>query len=114
MTEKQATHESPEIYRVDKFIVPAQGREEFVDKVQETHELLRTQPGFTQDFILEQSAGPDEFNFITIVEWENTEAVENAQAAVMAMRKESNFNPEEMFTRLGIEADFADYERIDG
>jgi hypothetical protein len=56
------------IYRVDKFVVPSSPREEFLGKVRPTHALLQAQPGFLQDFVLEQSCGPGEFNFVTIVE----------------------------------------------
>jgi len=90
-------------YRVDKFVVPEQASEEFIGRVRNTHELLRTQPGSFQNFVLEQSAGPGEFNFVTFVEWESSEAIESARAAVMAM------HPQEMFARLGIKADLANY-----
>jgi heme-degrading monooxygenase HmoA len=113
MTDNRSSDKSKRVYRVDKFIVPIQAREEFIGKVRNTHKLLRTLPGFVQDFVLEQSAGPGEFNFVTIVEWESSDAIENARAAVMAMHKETNFNPQEMFARLGIKADLANYIPID-
>jgi heme-degrading monooxygenase HmoA len=69
-------------------------------------------PGFLQDFVLEQSSGPGEFNFVTIVEWESQEAVENARAAVAKLHREMNFNAQEMFVRLSIETDLAYYKRL--
>jgi hypothetical protein len=69
---------STEIFRVDKFVVPVNAREEFLGKVPATHAVLRTQPGFVRDAILEQSSGPGEFNFVTIVEWENSGAIDGA------------------------------------
>jgi hypothetical protein len=68
MTEDQAINKSKRVYHVDRFIVPVRAREEFIDKVRHTHQLLRTLPSFIQDFVLEQSAGPGEFNFVTAVE----------------------------------------------
>ncbi|HWP45863.1 MAG TPA: hypothetical protein VNM22_01765 [Candidatus Limnocylindrales bacterium] len=59
------------IYRVDKFVVPNSARDEFMARVKATHEVLRKQRGFVQDILLEQFAGPGEFNFVTIVEWES-------------------------------------------
>jgi heme-degrading monooxygenase HmoA len=103
---------SERFYRVDKFVVPNPAREEFLTRVRETHDLLRTLPGFLQDFILEQASGPGEFNFVTIVEWQDAKSVESAKSAVMAMRKQTNFNPEELFSRLGIKADPGNYKRI--
>ena len=69
---------SEEIFRVDKFVSPAHGREEFLTRVQATHEILRTRAGFVRDAVLEQTSGPGEFNFVTIVEWENSDAIEGA------------------------------------
>jgi len=103
---------SERIYRVDKFAVPIGAREEFVDRARRTHALLKEQPGFLQDFVLEQSSGPGEFNFVTIVEWASQEAVENARAAILALHREMNFNPQEMLARFGIKADVANYKRL--
>ena len=99
-------------YRVDKFVVPAAAREEFLVKVMMTHKLLEAQDGFIDQRVLEQVAGPGEFNFVTIAEWENTEVVERARAAVAAAHKAANFDPQEMFSRLGIRADIASYKPV--
>ena len=99
------------VYRVDKFIVPTHAREEFLEKVQATHVVLRSQAGFVQDFILEQASGPGEFNFVTLVEWENAGAMEPVRQAVTALHKRMNFDPQELFARLGIRADLGNYKR---
>ena len=112
MKQNHLSNKPERIYRVDKFVVPDLAREEFISKVQATHELLRTLPGFLQDFVLEQSAGPGEFNVVTIVEWDSIESIEPARAVVMARHKEMNFNPQEMFARLGIKADLGNYRQI--
>jgi heme-degrading monooxygenase HmoA len=101
------------IYRVDKFSVPDQAREEFLKKVRATHDLLRSQAGFIQDAILEQASGPGEFNFVTVVEWENAEAMEPARKAVTALHEQWKFDSREMFTRLGIRADLGNFKRVD-
>jgi hypothetical protein len=80
-----------EIYRVDKFVVPAHAREAFLVRVHATHEVLRTQAGFVRDTILEQTSGPGEFNFVTIVAWENGDAVEGARRAVAALHQKVSF-----------------------
>jgi heme-degrading monooxygenase HmoA len=104
---------NPTVFRVDKFTVPAPARAEFLEKVQATHALLRTQAGFVQDAVLEQTSGPGEFNFITIVEWKNAEAMEPARKAVAALHQGMNFDPREMLTRLGIHADMGNYKRVE-
>ncbi|NEK15300.1 antibiotic biosynthesis monooxygenase family protein [Rhizobium leguminosarum] len=99
-------------FRVDKFIVPDAAREEFLVNVMMTHKLLEAQDGFIDHRVLEQVAGPGEFNFVTIAEWQNTEVVERARAAVAAAHKAANFDPQEMFSRLGIRADIASYKPV--
>ena len=103
---------SNRVYRVDKFIVPTEARDEFMAKVQPTHALLKTQPGFIQDFVLEQSAGPGKFNFVTLVEWENEAAMAQARTAISTLHQQMNFEPQELFARLNIEADLANYHQL--
>jgi heme-degrading monooxygenase HmoA len=99
------------IFRVDRFTVPASALEEFMARASQTHELLETMTGCLQSRILEQVSGPGEFNIVTIVEWDSAESFENA-SAVMAMHREKEFNPQEMFARLGIKADLANYRQV--
>lgn len=71
------------------------------------------QPGFVRDAILEQSSGPGEFNFVTIVEWQNSDAIEGARRAVAALHHKMNFAAQAMISRLGIRADIANYKRVE-
>lgn len=113
MSMSQTTEPSTGVYRVDKFAVPAGAREEFLERVQATHDLLRTLPGFIRDVLLEQAGGPGEFNFVTIAEWDSQESIASARAAVEAMHRKIGFDPQEMVARLSIRKDIADYRRID-
>ena len=105
---------SEAVFRVDKFVVPAEAREEILSKVRATHELLRQQQGFVQDFLLEQFSGPGEFNLVTIVEWESQAAVDRVVPIVKAAHERIAFNPQETIARLGVRADIANYQRIPG
>ncbi|PWK63299.1 antibiotic biosynthesis monooxygenase family protein [Aminobacter sp. AP02] len=100
------------IYRVDRFTVPDGARVEFLGRVRQTHELLRQQPGFLQDMLLEQTSEPGALNIITIVEWESEAAIAPAKARVQAMHAQANFNPQELIARLGIKADIANYRHV--
>jgi heme-degrading monooxygenase HmoA len=99
-------------YRIDKFVVPAAAREEFLVKVMMTHKVLQAQEGFVNHAVLEQVAGPGEFNFVTVAEWESADVVERVRAVVAAAHKAANFDPQEMFARLGIRADLASYKPV--
>ncbi|MEP9399307.1 antibiotic biosynthesis monooxygenase family protein [Mesorhizobium sp. KR2-14] len=100
------------IYRMDQFAVPAQVRDEFLQRVRQTHELLRKQPGFLQDFMLERSSGEGECNLVTLVEWENEAAVERARSAIRDMHQQIGFNPPEFMARLGVKAAIATYGHL--
>jgi heme-degrading monooxygenase HmoA len=99
-------------YRVDKFVVPAAAREELLERVHQTHEVLRRQPGFVRDYLLEQISGPGEFNIVTFAEWESEDFVAGARAAVTELHRATRVDPQELFARLGIKADLANYRRI--
>lgn len=103
---------SETVYRVDKFVVPEAAREEFLTKIVETHQLLRRQPGFIRDVILEQVAGPGKFNIVTIAEWKDRQSIDAARAVVQRAHAKKGFSPRELMDRLGIEADIADYRPV--
>ncbi len=100
------------VYRVDKFIVPAKSRTEFLERVRATHAILAQQPGFVRDLLLEQVAGPGEFNLVTLAEWENEEVVEQAKAAVQAMHLATGFDSHAAMKRMGVRPDIAYYQSI--
>lgn len=108
----QGTGKAQRSYRVDRFVVPDQALEEFLSRVRQTHELLRAQPGFLQDLLLEQASEPGKRNVITVVEWESEEAIAAAKAKVQSMQRKANFNPQELIARLGIRAEIANYRHI--
>ncbi|MHB1084293.1 MAG: antibiotic biosynthesis monooxygenase family protein [Thiobacillus sp.] len=103
---------SSSVFRIDKFVVPEGGKHEFVQRVRETHEFLRTLPGFVRDLVVEKTAGAGVFNYVTLVEWESEEAISAAKNAVHAHHAARNFSPQELWSRLGIEADLANYQEV--
>ncbi len=99
-------------YRVDQFDVPEHALNEFLEKIRETHELLCTLPGFLQDFLLEQPIGKGMVRIVTVVEWQNTATLENAQQIVKIQREKTQFDPQDMLVRLGIQANLGVYMPI--
>ena len=112
MIKTNQQHGKDSVFRVDKFVVPAEARDEILGKVRMTHELLRQQDGFVQDFLLEQFSGPGEFNIVTMVEWESQAAVDKVVPIVRAAQERVAFNPQETIARLGVKADIANYQRL--
>lgn len=103
---------SQRIYRLDRFVVPNTAREEFLARVKATHQILNEQPGFIQDFLLEQPVDENTFALATLVEWENASFIENARAVVKEMHQKTGFNAQETIARLGIKAELGTYQRI--
>jgi len=100
------------VFRVDKFIVPEVAKDDFLKRVHETHEILHRQPGFTRDLVLQQVAGPGNFNIVTLVEWASQEYMDAARMVVTKIHAERRFNPQETMARLGISADIGNYRQM--
>ena len=100
------------VYRVDKFIVPEHSRDEFLSKIMETHRILRAQPGFLRDSILEQIDGPGKYNIVTVAEWKSQGAIDAAKKVVQAEHAKNGFSPQQTMQRLGIEGDIANYRSV--
>lgn len=103
---------SEQVYRIDKFKVPEPARAEFIQKIRIPREFIRIQPGFIEEFVFEQTGGPGEFNFVTVAVWESASALDTARQAAAAKYREIGFKPAELFDRLGIEADLANYSQL--
>jgi heme-degrading monooxygenase HmoA len=100
------------IFRVDRFKVPAASRAEFLERSRATHELLRTFPGFVEDFFLESPGDGGVSNIVTIVIWKDAAAFDAARTAAQQHYRQIGFNPGETVKRLGIEADMLAYTEL--
>lgn len=96
-------------YRVDKFVVPQAAMADFSDAVRRTHEVLRRQPGFVRDFVLEQVSGPGDFNVVTFVEWADDDALASALEAVRRFHQSAGFDGKALAERLGVRGDIGIY-----
>ena len=96
-------------YKIDKFAVPLSAKKELLENVNVTHEFLRNLPGFRQDFILEQTSDTSGYNVVTIVEWEDKVAIQNAKNKVHAYHNQIGFSPKKLLESLGVKADLGNY-----
>ena len=101
------------VYRLDRFVVPAQARDEFLMRVGQTHKILRKQWGFVQDFVLEQPGEGGATIIVTMVEWDSREDVARVVPIVQAAHREMGFSPKETIARLGITAEIGIYQAIE-
>ncbi|MEX0646644.1 MAG: ester cyclase [Balneolaceae bacterium] len=94
---------------IDKFIVPQEANEEFINRLDTNLDFIRTLPGFVKTAAYEQTGGEGEFNFVTTAFWESNEALESAKKAVKNEYHRQGFDPSEMFNRLNIKIERAVY-----
>jgi len=97
------------VFKVDRFVVPAVAREEFLERARAIRDFLDTQDGCLKNVVLEQAGEANSSNVITIVEWRDADAFAKARAAAAARYAVTGFKPEELMARLGIKAEIANY-----
>lgn len=100
---------SATVHRIDKFVVPATVLPAFVGQMQRIQRILRTLPGCLGQKVLTQTGGSGEFNVLTVVEWEDADAVSAAQAFVQQKFAEEGFDPAAFVKANGIRADLGFY-----
>ncbi|MFB9948023.1 antibiotic biosynthesis monooxygenase [Rhizobium puerariae] len=92
------------VVRINNFSVPADARDEFMELIRRTHEVIRAQPGFIDDMVLEQSSGLGAFNLITILQFEGEHVLQPVIAAVAGSDEEAGIDRQALSRRLGVES----------
>ncbi|WP_029003148.1 antibiotic biosynthesis monooxygenase family protein [Azorhizobium doebereinerae] len=98
------------VYRLDTFTVPEASVAAFAALVSETHAVLRGQPGFLRDLVLEQVAGPGACNIATVVEWADAASYRAAAQAMAARHAQTGFDRAATLARLGVVAQIGSYQ----
>ena len=96
-------------YRIDRFELPASAKEEFLGAVSHVHELLRSQPGFEHDLLVEEPLPDGRLHLLTVAAWRDDEAMAGARAAIAADRAVTGFEPQALMARLGVTPEFGEY-----
>ena len=99
-------------YRINRFLVPSESRSEFLVIIQKTSDMLGSQPGFIQDFVLENASQSDVSEFVTMIEFENQEVIPKISDAVAAFHESMHPHPRETLARLGVTAEQGIYKRL--
>ena len=106
-----SSHTENRIYRIDRFQVPEDARSAFMARVHATHSILREQPGFIEDSVLEQQTGTSGFSLVTMVVWQDEASAGRAVAAVRSAHLASGFDRKAFLSETGIAADIGTYVR---
>ncbi|MCC2610611.1 antibiotic biosynthesis monooxygenase family protein [Neorhizobium petrolearium] len=103
---------SGRVVRVNRFSVPAGARDEFMRLIGRTHDIIRAQPGFIDDMVLEQNSGADTFNLITILQFEGEHVLQPVIAAVAKADAAAGIDRQMLSRRLGVETHVAFYSPV--
>lgn len=100
---------SKRVIRINRFSVPANARHDFMALVEKTHDIIRAQPGFVDDMILDQRSGPSAFNLVTILQFEDEYALQPAIAAVAQADAQAGIDRQALSREWGVETEIAFY-----
>ncbi len=100
---------STSVFRIDKFVVPADVLPTLMERVRHSQRMLSAVPGCQQNLVLTQTGGAGEFNVMTIVEWESADALNAAKAVVQETYAQEGFDPTEFLQSLGVRMDVGIY-----
>lgn len=97
------------IVRVNRFTVPGEARAEFIRLLERTHAVMRRQPGFVEDLVLEQPAGAGIVNLITIIQFEGEHVLQPIIAAVALSDRQEGIDRQALSRQLGVESNVGFY-----
>lgn len=103
---------SGRVVRVNRFSLPEEARPEFMELLERTHRVMREQPGFIDDMILEQQAGADILSLITIIQFEGEHVLQPIIAAVARSDREAGIDRQALSRELGVETNVGFYAPI--
>ncbi|RPD40585.1 ester cyclase [Chitinophaga barathri] len=108
-----AIQESLEQVRfIDKFMVPAAAKDEFMKRTNINRQFIKTLPGFIEDEAYTSTDKDGNLHCVTIATWENAGALQKAKEKVQEFYQKDGFDPAEMLKRLHITMDRAVYTKV--
>lgn len=78
MRERRALGRLERVRCVDRFKGPLRERARVLAEVRESHDLLRTLPGFSRELVVERRAGGGELSIVSVIEWDGPAAQQHA------------------------------------
>jgi heme-degrading monooxygenase HmoA len=102
------------IFRIDRFVVPADSEAEFLDAVAATATVIKGLDGCLQKHVLKQDGASGDSTYVTVAEWASSAAFQNAHEVIAVKHKEMNLDPQELFRRLHIKAELGSYVAVAG
>ena len=101
-----------QVYFIDKFIIPKNSIEEFIKRMNDNRNFVKTLAGFIQSEAFQQNDEEGNLVIITIAMWQNQDYADKAKSLVQAEFKRIGFNPSDFYNRLNIKLERGLYESL--
>jgi heme-degrading monooxygenase HmoA len=109
MPNESSASQSTAVFRIDRFVVPADAVPAFLERLHHIQRTLGTLPGCQQNLVLAQKGGKGESTMVTVVEWASAQSMAAAKAAVEKRYASEGFEPSAFMQKLGVRADLGVY-----
>jgi hypothetical protein len=93
------------VYFVDKFIIPKNAVEEFVQRMEYNRDIIRSFPGFIKDEVIFSMDTNGDLTLMTIAVWQNQDFLDKAKLLVEAEYKKIDFNQAKFIKQLNIKTE---------
>lgn len=97
---------------IDKFVIPQNGKQEFIQRMNFNRDFIKNLPGFLGDAAYERLDENGNIICITVANWESEEALNQAKVMVQAEYQRIGFNPAELLSRLNITMERAVFQPV--
>ena|ERR1700722_18875177 len=87
---------------IDKIIVPASAKTDFLTRMQSTQQFLHALPGFIAQTTYERTDSDGNSVFLNATTWQDKAAIDNAQEALAAEYKRTGFDRADYNKRMNI------------
>jgi len=101
------------IFRINRFTVPAASRTEFMALMGDTLGVIRRQPGFVRDVVLENATGLGASSLMTLIEFAHQSVLPGVIEALAADDRAHGLDRPAELDRLGIRAENGLYSLLD-
>ena len=97
---------------IDKFVIPKNAIEEFIQRMTYNRGFIKNLPGFVQDAAYERTDENGDKIVVTVAVWQDEDAIKRAKEAVQAEYTRIGFGLAEMLARLNITVERATYNEV--
>jgi len=98
---------------IDRFIIPAEAKPEFMERMQINRNFIKQLPGFLGDDVYLSIDEIGNLICITIANWESEASLQHAKVQVQAEYSKQDFNMPMILQRLGIRMERGQFQKLD-